>query len=191
MRNADFPVNPEWVFGLAESQKMLYKDAHEELVRCSKACERRIHDLDCWHKHEREMALQRAVEQRQMEIRSQLKPFPSWPLVDAWLADVALLAQARKRMMVLAGPSRTGKTEFVRQLFPPGCVLELNCVGVEHVCLTGFDAAQHQCLLWDEASPKLVVQNRKIFQHPACWVDLGHSPTGQHVFLCFERQVAR
>ena len=66
-----------------------------------------------------------------------------------------------------------------------GKVLELNCVGVEVVCLAGFDALYHECLLWDEASPKLVVKNRKVFQHPACWVDLGHSPAGAHVVHVF------
>ena len=80
---------------------------------------------------------------------------------------------------------RAGKTEFVRCRFPTGAVLELNCAGVEYVCLAGFDAAVHRCLLWDEAGPKLVAMNRKVFQHPACWVDLGHSPTGQHVVNVF------
>ena len=69
----------------------------------------------------------------------------------------------------------------MRKLFPLGAVLELNCAGVQYVCLPGFDAHVHRCLLWDEAGPKLVANNRKVFQHPACWVDLGHSPTAQHV----------
>ena len=131
------------------------------------------------------MALQLVVEQRQMEIRASLKPFPSWPVVDEWLAEVTRPAQSRKRVLVLQGPSRTGKTEFVRCLFPLGTVLELNCAGVEYVCLSGFDAAMHRCLLWDEAGPTLVAASRKVFQNPTCWVDLGHSPTGQHVVNVF------
>jgi hypothetical protein len=34
---------------------------------------------------------------------------------------------------------------------------------------------------WDELSAKVVVKNRKVFQHPSCFVELGHSPTAQHV----------
>ena len=83
------------------------------------------------------------------------------------------------------GPSRLGKTEFVRALFPVGCVLELNCAGLASICLHGFDDLKHECLLWDEASPKLVADSRKVFQHSACKVDLGHSPTGQHVVHYF------
>ena len=118
-------------------------------------------------------------------MRQQLRPFPSWPIVDEWLSEVMKPAQSRKRVLVLAGRSRTGKTEFVRCLFPVGALLELNCCSTQSICLTGFDAMVHRCILWDEASPQLVTRNRKVFQHPACWIDLGHSPTGQHVVHVF------
>ena len=42
------------------------------------------------------------------------KPFLSWPAVDHWLVQVTMPAQSRKRVLVLAGPSQTGKTEYVR-----------------------------------------------------------------------------
>ena len=83
--------------------------------------------------------------------------------------------------MALQGPSRTGKTEFVRGLFPLGTVLELNCANLKDICLDGFDCMRHQAILWDEASASLVSNNRKIFQHPLCSVDVGHSRTGAHV----------
>ena len=66
-------------------------------------------------------------------------------------------------------------------LFPLGTVLELNCANVKDICLDGFDCLRHRAILWDEASAALVSNNRKIFQHPLCTVDLGHSPTGAHV----------
>ena len=100
------------------SSNMVYKDARVELIRCAKACDRRLRDLDCWHSNMQQMALESVVEERQKEIRSQLKEFPSWPIVDAWLKEVQRPGQSRKRVLALAGPSRTG-TEFVRKLFPP------------------------------------------------------------------------
>ena len=87
--------------------------------------------------------------------------------------------QSRKRVFVLSGPSRAPKMEFVRQLFPLGAVLELNHAGVDCVCLSGFDATVCRCLLWDDAAPKLVRMNKKVFEHPACWLDLGHSVMDQ------------
>ena len=47
--------------------------------------------------------------------------------------------------------------------------------------MDGFDCLKHEAILWDEASASLVSNNRKVFQHPLCEVDLGHSPTGAHV----------
>ena len=60
-------------------------------------------------------------------------------------------------------------------------MLELSCAGVKHCCLQYFSTEQHRCIMWDECSPQLVSDNRKVFQHGACWVDVGHSPTGSHV----------
>ena len=121
------------------------------------------------------------VDRSQAACRRAMTPRSRWPIVDRWLAEVMVPAQARKRFLVLTGPSRTGKTEFVRGLFPLGAVLELNCAGLQHVCLDGFETMKHRAILWDECSPRLVSNNRKVFQHPQCMVDLGHSPTGQHV----------
>ena len=47
--------------------------------------------------------------------------------------------------------------------------------------MRGFDCQRHKVILWDEASASSVSNNRKVFQHPLCEVDLGHSPTGQYV----------
>ena len=33
--------------------------------------------------------------------------------------------------------------------------------------------------------PRAKFGNRKLFQAPACWVDLGHSPTGRDVYRVF------
>ena len=115
------------------------------------------------------------------ESRAGLKAFPRWPIVDAWLDEVTKPLQPRKKCLVLQGPSRRGKTEFVRGLFPLGTVLELNCANIKDICLDGFDCLQHRAILWDEACASLITKNRKVFQHPLCMVDLGHSPTGAHV----------
>ena len=117
----------------------------------------------------------------QAASRRQLQPFPRWSLVDAWLKEVTKPLQTRKKFLVLQGPSRTGKTEFVRGLFSLGSLLELNCANMKDICLASFDCLKHRAILWDEASASLVSSNRKVFQHPLCTVDLGHSPTGQHV----------
>ena len=136
--------------------------------------------MECWQKSRQEQLVQDLVKTH-IATRGQLRPFPRWPVVDQWLHEVRQPMQPRKRCLVLHGPTRTGKTEFVRGLFPVGCVLELNCANLKDICLHGFDTLKHQAILWDEGGPALVCQSRKVFQHPQCTVDLGHSPTGQHV----------
>ena len=106
-------------------------------------------------------------------------------LLDAWLSEVMHSLQNGKRCLVLYGPSRLDKTEVVRALFGVGSIQEFNCAGLVSICLHDFDNLKHECLLWDEASPKLVADSRKVFQHPACKVKLGHSPTGQHAVHYF------
>ena len=180
-RFRDFPIDPSWIFNMVESGKIAYLEARAELIRCGKGLVRRIADLDCWHKNKQEMLVKDMVAAAQKASRAQLQAFPRWPVVDAWLSVVTMPLQTRKKCLVLQGESRTGKTEFVRGLFSLGAVLELNCSNLKDICLDGFDCLKHQAILWDEASASLVSNNRKVFQHPLCEVDLGHSPTGQHV----------
>ena len=118
----------------------------------------------------------------QVALRKELRSFKKFPAVDAWLRKYASGRLCdRKKVLVLTGPSGVGKTAFVRNLFGAGSVLELNAAGLSCVNLQAFDPEQHRCILWDEAGPRLIADNRKVFQHPACWVDIGHSPTGQHI----------
>ena len=84
--------------------------------------------------------------------------------------------------MVLEGKSGTAKTQFVRGLYGPDKTLELNCAGVTAVNLRDCRPLEHKVVLWDEASPELVLENRKLFQCPPCWIDLGHSATGTLVY---------
>ena len=180
-RFKDFPVDPSWVFNLVEAEKMAYWEAKTELIRCGKGLVRRLADLECWHQNRQNLLVHDMVKSAQAASREQLQKFHNWPVANEWLASVMKPMQPRKKVLVLNGPSRTGKTEFARGLFPLGEVHELNCAGLAHICLDGFDCLKHRCILWDEGAASLVSRNRKVFQHPLCQVDLGHSPTGQHV----------
>ena len=117
----------------------------------------------------------------QHALRRSLRSFKVFPRVNCWLRKYVGRLQGRKRFLVLTGPSGVGKTEYARCLFKAHEVLELNCAGLEHICLSSFDPEEHKCILWDELSAHVIARNRKLFQHPACFVDVGHSPTGQFV----------
>ena len=178
----DFPVSPDWVFHLVESSKITYLDAREQLILCAKGVHRRLLDLDTWHKQRQQLELAKKVAQSSHASRACLTAFPNWPVVMTWLIQNCAPNMCRKQFLVLDGPSKLGKTQYAKCLFPFDTVLELNCANLTHVCLPGFQPLKHQCVLWDECTPKLVAQNRKVFQHPPCFVDLGHSPTAQHLY---------
>jgi hypothetical protein len=128
-----------------------------------------------------EVRMEKRAATIQSILRVGLKAFKPFPLVTNWLSLSLGPIVSRKRFLVLTGPSGVGKTEYARSLFAVGSLLELNCAGVVDVCLSSFDAEQHRAIFWDELSAKVVVKNRKVFQHPSCFVELGHSPTAQHV----------
>ena len=180
-RFKQFPVNPDWVFSVVEKEKMTYEDALTEVVSCVRGCERRVRDLKCWYKHKQEFMLAKKVEEDEILARSKLKQFPKHKIAENWMKEVQEVGQDRKRILVLDGKSRVGKTQYARSLWPVGQVLELNCSQLSTPVLNAFDALQHKCILWDEASPKLVCDHRKVFQHQVGYTDLGHSPTGAHV----------
>ena len=160
---------------------MDYQNARSELIHCGEGLVHRLADLDCCGQAKSERLVNELVSKVQASSRAQLQHFPSWRLVDEWLREVMKPLQPRKRFLVLHGPSCTGKTEFVRALFPPGAVLELNCANVQDICLEGFNCLRHRAIVWDAASASFVSNNRKVFQHPQCPVDVGHSRTGSHV----------
>ena len=99
-------------------------------------------------------------------------------MIETWRKENTKPMMRRKKILVLAGPTGTGKTEFVKAMFGPDRVLELNAAGMLYPCLRSFDGELHLCILWDEAEAALISNNRKLFQCPACFVELGFSPGG-------------
>ena len=181
----EFPVNPDWIFNALEESKMEFEVARDESMRIARGCKRRSEDLDCWNQHRQQLEMAKRIAEAQKLSRSRLQDFPRQPIVDNWLQEVFQPGLNRRRFLVLDGDTQVGKTMYARSLFPIGSVLELNCSGVSCCILTSFCAATHKCILWDEASPSLVCNNRKVFQHQDVPTDLGHSPTGAHVIRVF------
>ena len=84
----------------------------------------------------------------------------------------------RRKFLVLDGPSRLGKTMYVKSLFGSDKTLELNCAGEADPQLQDFKHTQHKCVLFDEADPGMVSKYRKVFQCPNSVIQLGQSKTG-------------
>ena len=179
----EFPVNPDWVMTMISSEKMSIRVGREQLIKCGKGLTRRLADLERLSQARREVQLEARVREVQRHMASSARRFHEFPIVRQWLAAASQPFQMRKKFLVLEGPSGVGKTEFVRALFGASRTLELNCAS----CGLSPDLRQmnpllHRLVLFDEASPEMVLKNRKLFQAPATLVDLGHSPTGMNVY---------
>ena len=65
--------------------------------------------------------------------------------------------------MVVHGESGTGKTVWARWLFgDPQFVLEVNCASCPEPDLRDLDPLLHKAILYDEASPEMVLRQKKV-----------------------------
>ena len=111
----------------------------------------------------------------------QQRAFQPQPAIEPWLAQYKGLAKERCQFLGLVGPSRTGKTCLARQLVcPPTETLELNCATGAEPDLRPFTRSSHKAILFDEATPKLVLAQKKLFQAQPAWVQLAATTTSCH-----------
>ena len=181
-----YSVNGDWIMTMVVQEKMTLEDARKEMIRSGRGLVRRLSDLDKLKECRREQELTVRIAELQQRLSTSLRQFRIFPEVEAWKSLYDKVGLPRKKFLVLEGGSGLGKTEFVRALAGPSRTLELNCANCgnspdlrQHCALT------HKVVLFDEAPPSLVASNRKLFQAPCCWVDLGHSPTGRDVYRVF------
>ena len=153
-----------------------------EMTRCGKGYQRRVADLKAWQQGKRELALEAHAAAERVWHASRNLAFHSFPQVDAWLARNTRPHMRRKEFLVVEGPSGLGKTEYIKSLVGPEACLELNADGMRHPHLHGYDAQRIRLIFWDECDVQLILDNRKLFQCPPCWISLGFSPTGRDIY---------
>ena len=178
-----FPVDGDWIMNLLQGGKITTAKARVELIKTAKNLVRRMADLEKYVALKEEDETEDRIKSVRKAISGLQRPFRTIPMVTAFLRKYITNRGpiARKKILVLDGPSGLGKTEFVRSLFLRDALLELNAASMQVVCLPGFRQQGARAILWDECRAELVARNRKVFQHGTSWVDVGHSPTGQHV----------
>ena len=81
-------------------------------------------------------------------------------------------------MLVLHGPSCTGKSRLARSLFGVENTLVVDVQHAEHPDLRSYRRPVHKAVLMDEvASPKFIVENKKVLQAHVDGAILGQSST--------------
>ena len=182
----DYHVNPEWITNLLQAEKVSASSAHALYLRAKKNLDHHIRNLKILAEEERMAALADRIALVQQTVQMQMRAFKVIPaVVDRWLPCFAHI-RARYPFLVLEGPSGTGKTSYAKNITGnPAEVLEVNCAATPEPDLREFDSVVHKAILFDEASAAMVLSQRKLFQAPACLIDLGCSTTNCHKYQVF------
>ena len=88
--------------------------------------------------------------------------------------------------LVQEGRSRTGKMWWAHNKFgDPSLVLDVNRASTPEPDLRAFRPLHHRAILFDEATPPMVLQQKKLFQSPNMDVQLGCNTTNCHAHVVF------
>ena len=172
----EFSVNANWIWGMLATGKIAFDDARRELIRTAKNLPRTLESFERYRSELSGLELREGMAAREEELKAARRPFRQIPEVVAWQAEHAAVS-SRKKFLVLNGRSRTGKTVFAVSLVGRGRALELNCSGALDPPLRDFQHDLHDLVLFDEASPKMVLKYKKLFQCPNALVQIGFSAT--------------
>ena len=131
-----------------------------------------------------------SFEREQQEARAQIarseKPFNPYPSeLSAWMLQYAV-AQERYKILVLYGPSCTGKSKLARHLYGEDMTLVVDVQGAKHPDLRSYIRARHKAILLDDcASPSFIVDNKKLLQAHVDGALLGQSATQLFSYFVF------
>ena len=179
-----FRVNPNWIMNSFQGGKLDRVQTRALLVRCVNAS-RFINELD---KNEAELeraAIVTAQREAQQLLAVVEKPVKSYPKVTAFVNQFKV-TRHRYKFLVLAGPSKVGKTAFARTLCDPLLeTLEINCAGGAEPDLRAYRLSRHGLILFDEIKGDQVAHQRKLFQAGSSEVQMGCSATNCHSYPVF------
>jgi hypothetical protein len=192
LRRTTWPYGQDWqvrapmVMALWRARKLTHEAARRELVGCRDRAHVHLSEVDKLEREE--YALHWRLAAPAVRGQSALRPWkPPTPLESEWLAqyaagDPAAEALRRFRLLVLDGPSRTGKTERACAYFGVEHTLVVNCQGVAAPCLHQWLSGRYRAVVFDEADWRLVWGNRQLMQAGVHPVLLGQSTCNEHAY---------
>ena len=118
-----------------------------------------------------------------------MRPFWEIPLVAEWteqykrdVPNAMYGVKARFKFLVLNGPSCYGKTQFAKSIFGVDNTLLVPCQNISSPCLKDYRRGVHKCIVFDECSSSIVVQNKMLFQANSDGVLLGQSQCNEYAY---------
>ena len=157
--------DPAWVVGLYKQHKLSH-DAYLRLsMKLRDGHDRRMASVLAVRKSESAFAFDEERTLARRAILAKARPFKPLPWqIEGWRMSYEEVEE-RYKMLVLHGPSRTGKSRLARALFGVDRTLVVDAQHAEHPDMHEYKRHRHVAVLLDEvASPSFIVNNTKLLQ---------------------------
>ena len=167
----------------AQADKISLKDAEREYVKCVFNCKNNIDNAKALMQIKADQQREAAVESllsRPSDITMRSwKHYYEW---ERWEAQQQIW-NFRQNVMVITGPTKTGKTEFAMAKCGRK-TLVVNCHNVTEPDLRRFQGAHiHSSIIFDEGGPRMLSLHRDLMQATRRNITLGHSQTNMYTYM--------
>lgn len=153
----DFSVKIQWIQTLWDQQKLDRPEDAAAFFHCLTPSFSAVVRLSTNRK--RALALQDALDERETRLRESYRPWRSYPVVTAWMAQMAELAGSYS-MLWIHGPPNLAKSPFAASLYDRPCIFE----GLPN--WTMYDPEHHNCIIFDDTPgiESYIMDHKRIFQ---------------------------
>lgn len=172
------------VFNGVQARKILCQTAHDLLCRIPKQIDRNLEQLARYRSEQGNLAVDKVMAWRRMNGHEERKPWRTIHEVLHWRAQYCVVLE-RYQFLVLDGPSRMGKTGFVRAMVDPEEFLEVSLAGGVAIDLRAYRMWQHSLIPFDEAEPAQILAQKKLFQAGPMPVQMQTSTTNCHAYNAY------
>ena len=175
-----------WVVGLWKQHKLGHDAFRQLSVKLRDGHDRRKACVDAVQIAESSAAFAEERAWARERLREKALPFKPLPWqIEAWMMRYEELEE-RYPMLVLYGPSQTGKSRLARSLFGVDRTLVVDVQNAQNPDLHAYRRGFHKAILLDEVmDPNFIVNNKKLLQAHVDGAILGQSATQMFTYEIF------
>ena len=177
-----FPVTPEWITNLWQTQKISSDVAKQLYISAKKHIKQYTENVRTFTQMSQQLQVQSAKRDAQLALQAMRRPSVRLEVVEEQFRPQFAHHDFRRKFLVLDGPTRVGKTQYAKSLAGEPCTLEVNCANCIEPDLRDFNPAIHKAIVFDEASASLVLRHKKLFQGGVEEVTMSSSATNMYSY---------
>jgi hypothetical protein len=191
-KHHDFAVPPRYIKNQLAKGKMSLKVAMQESMQSRQ----NVRSNHVEFEFQRFAAIQRENEEAAANVRrllaAQQTAFIDTPAeIKEWMSQYTESqwgVLSRFKVLVLDGPSRTGKTSWAKSFFGSGSTFVIDCQDKSVPALREYalqGRQQWRSIVFDEGSWELIHSNKMLFQAGVEPITMAQSPTQQFTYSCW------